>query len=266
MVLVMLVLEEDKGFETLTSVMEVRNNNNNPRAPNARQTVLPFVEPPIPRPSKYKEFGLPKPKKQLSIKIIEKFNVFRGQKNHVDGIWYKCKWCNNLYGPNVTCLTQHFTSKFAPRQRGNMELPAFKREESNKHIKGCERASEQLKLEIRAMNNRERDRATKLASLHDMESTSHALDQEEREIEPAFLGSIRGEPSSTYAGNPEGSDASHARPHKTKFSSLHELLMVISGMVQRLHEHLQNDSDFGFSDGEISDPEEELVMDELTGG
>ncbi|KAL2643062.1 hypothetical protein R1flu_010649 [Riccia fluitans] len=38
-----------------------------PRAPNARQIVLPFVEPPIPRPSKYKEFGLPKPKKQLSI-------------------------------------------------------------------------------------------------------------------------------------------------------------------------------------------------------
>ncbi|KAL2653892.1 hypothetical protein R1flu_022020 [Riccia fluitans] len=34
-----------------------------PRAPKARQTVLPFVEPPIPRPSKYKEFGLPEPKK-----------------------------------------------------------------------------------------------------------------------------------------------------------------------------------------------------------
>ncbi|KAL2633327.1 hypothetical protein R1flu_004806 [Riccia fluitans] len=33
-----------------------------PRAPKACQTVLPFVEPPIPRPFKYKEFGLPKPK------------------------------------------------------------------------------------------------------------------------------------------------------------------------------------------------------------
>ncbi|KAL2607488.1 hypothetical protein R1flu_026061 [Riccia fluitans] len=41
------------------------------RAPKARQIVLPFVEPPIPRPSKYKEFGLPKPKKELSIKVME---------------------------------------------------------------------------------------------------------------------------------------------------------------------------------------------------
>ncbi|KAL2608420.1 hypothetical protein R1flu_026993 [Riccia fluitans] len=42
-----------------------------PRAPKARQTILPFVEPPISRPSKCKEFGLPKSKKQLSIKIVE---------------------------------------------------------------------------------------------------------------------------------------------------------------------------------------------------
>ncbi|KAL2613841.1 hypothetical protein R1flu_025533 [Riccia fluitans] len=45
------------------------------RAPKARQTILPFVEPPIPRPSKYKEFGLPEPKKELSIKIMEQFIV-----------------------------------------------------------------------------------------------------------------------------------------------------------------------------------------------
>ncbi|KAL2607447.1 hypothetical protein R1flu_026020 [Riccia fluitans] len=48
------------------------------RAPKAHQTVLPFVEPPIPRPSKYKEFGLPKPKKQLSIKFMEQFILIRG--------------------------------------------------------------------------------------------------------------------------------------------------------------------------------------------
>ncbi|KAL2609345.1 hypothetical protein R1flu_027918 [Riccia fluitans] len=75
------------------------------RAPNVRQTVLSFVEPPIPRPSKYKEFGLPEPRKQLSIKVMEQFIVFRGQKNHVEGVWCKCKWCGNLYGPNITCLT-----------------------------------------------------------------------------------------------------------------------------------------------------------------
>ncbi|KAL2609583.1 hypothetical protein R1flu_028156 [Riccia fluitans] len=85
----------------------------------ARQTVLPFVEPPIPQPSKYKEFG-------------------------------------------------------------------------------------------------ERERAVELASLHDMESTSRALDKEEREIESAFPSSIRGERFSAYAGGPQGSDA---RPHKSNFSS-----------------------------------------------
>ncbi|KAL2608523.1 hypothetical protein R1flu_027096 [Riccia fluitans] len=124
--------------------------------------------------------------------------------------------CMALYAHNVTCLTQHFTSEFAPRQRGNMELPAFRREGSNRHIKGCERASEQLKFEIRAMHNRQRERAAELASLHDMESTSCALDEEKQEIESAFLGSIWGEPSSAYAGGPQGSDA---RPHKSNFSS-----------------------------------------------
>ncbi|KAL2651492.1 hypothetical protein R1flu_019620 [Riccia fluitans] len=97
-----------------------------------------------------------------------------------------------------------------------MELPAFRREGSNKHIKGCKRASKQLKFEIRAMNNRQRERATELASLHDMESTSRAPGKEEREIESGFLGSIWGEPSSAYAGGPQGSDA---RPHKSNFSS-----------------------------------------------
>ncbi|KAL2651363.1 hypothetical protein R1flu_019491 [Riccia fluitans] len=97
-----------------------------------------------------------------------------------------------------------------------MELLAFRREGSNRHIKGCKRASQQLKFEIRALNNRERQRIAELASLHDMESTSCALDKEEHEIESAFPGSIRGEPSSTYAGGPQGSDA---RPPTSNFSS-----------------------------------------------
>ncbi|KAL2654031.1 hypothetical protein R1flu_022159 [Riccia fluitans] len=97
-----------------------------------------------------------------------------------------------------------------------MELPAFRREGSNRHIKGCERASQQLKFKIRALNNKERERAAELSSLHDMESTSCALDEEEREIESAFPSSIRGEPSSLYVGGPQGSDA---RPHKSNFSS-----------------------------------------------
>ncbi|KAL2622833.1 hypothetical protein R1flu_003038 [Riccia fluitans] len=97
-----------------------------------------------------------------------------------------------------------------------MELLTFRREGSNKHIKGCERASQQLKFEIRALNNKERQRAAELASLHDMESTSRALDEKEREIESAFPGSIEDEPSLAYAGGPQGSDA---RPPTSNFSS-----------------------------------------------
>ncbi|KAL2654178.1 hypothetical protein R1flu_022306 [Riccia fluitans] len=87
---------------------------------------------------------------------------------------------------------------------------------SNKHIKGCKRASQQLKFEISALNNRERQRTAELASFHDMESTSRALDKEERKIESAFPGSIRGEPSSAYAGGLQGSDV---RPPTSNFSS-----------------------------------------------
>ncbi|KAL2609419.1 hypothetical protein R1flu_027992 [Riccia fluitans] len=47
-------------------------------APKACQTILSFVEPPIPQPSKYKEFGLQEPKKQLSIKVMEQFTLIRG--------------------------------------------------------------------------------------------------------------------------------------------------------------------------------------------
>ncbi|KAL2653536.1 hypothetical protein R1flu_021664 [Riccia fluitans] len=145
---------------------------------------------------------------------MEQFIVFRGQKNNVEGVWCKCKWCGNEYAHNVTRLTRHFTSEFAPRQRGNMELSTFRREGSNRHIKDCERASQQLKFEIRALTNKEREGAAELVSLHDMESTSCALDEEEREIESAFPGSIRGEPSSTYARGPQGSDT---RPHIQTF-------------------------------------------------
>ncbi|KAL2612094.1 hypothetical protein R1flu_023786 [Riccia fluitans] len=48
---------------------------------------------------------------------------------------------------------------------------------------GLQRASQQLKFEIRTLDNKERERAAVLSSLHDMESTSRALDEEEREIE-----------------------------------------------------------------------------------
>ncbi|KAL2612199.1 hypothetical protein R1flu_023891 [Riccia fluitans] len=108
---------------------ELMPQQQQPRVSKSPPTVVPFVEPPIPRPSKYKEFGLLESKKQLSIKVMEQFTLIMGQKNNVEGVWCKCKWCGNKYAHNVTRLTQHFTSKFSPRQRGNMELPAFRRED-----------------------------------------------------------------------------------------------------------------------------------------
>ncbi|KAL2649892.1 hypothetical protein R1flu_018020 [Riccia fluitans] len=117
----------------------------------------------------------------------------------------------------ITSLALHNISRASLLQDSEATWSCRHSEErSNRHIKDCERASQQLKFEIRALNNRERERVVKLASLHDMESTSRALDEEEREIESAFLGSIRDEPSSAYAGGPQGSDA---RPHKSNFSS-----------------------------------------------
>ncbi|KAL2632298.1 hypothetical protein R1flu_016984 [Riccia fluitans] len=65
---------------------ELMPQQQQPLATKARQTVLPFVEPPIPRPSKYKEFGLLESKKQLSIKVMEQFILIRGQKNNVEGV------------------------------------------------------------------------------------------------------------------------------------------------------------------------------------
>ncbi|KAL2621290.1 hypothetical protein R1flu_001495 [Riccia fluitans] len=80
----------------------------------------------------------------------------------------------------ITSLALHNISRASLLQdsRGNMELPAFRREGSNRHIKGCERASQQLKFEIRALDHKERERVAALSSLHDMESFSRALDEE----------------------------------------------------------------------------------------
>ncbi|KAL2635791.1 hypothetical protein R1flu_007270 [Riccia fluitans] len=178
-----------RGLQTLTSVMEVQNSNNNLELQMPGKLFYPSLSHLFLNHLSTRSLGCQNLGNNYPLKSWSSLFCL-GKKNHVDDVWCKCKWCGNLYGPNVTRLTQHFTSEFAPRQRGNMELPAFRREGSNRHIKDCERASEQLKLEIRGMNNRERERAAELASLHDMESTSHALDKEEREIKSAFPGNI----------------------------------------------------------------------------
>ncbi|KAL3697302.1 hypothetical protein R1sor_011378 [Riccia sorocarpa] len=149
---------------------------------------------------------------------MAQFHVMRGVKNDVEGVWCKCRWCGNMYGPNVTRLTQHFTNEFAPRQRGNMETPAHRREGSNKHIKGCERAAKRFKLEIRELNTRQRARVAELALLPELASSSRALDEEEREIESALPGSIiKEEP--IQGGRLPSARATEIRPQQLNFSS-----------------------------------------------
>ncbi|KAL3697441.1 hypothetical protein R1sor_011517 [Riccia sorocarpa] len=99
-----------------------------------------------------------------------------------------------------------------------METPAHRREGSNKHIKGCERASERFKLEIRELNTMQRARAAELALLPELASSSRALDEEEREIESALPGSIiKEEP--IEGGRLSSARATGIRPKQSNFSS-----------------------------------------------
>ncbi|KAL3702565.1 hypothetical protein R1sor_020587 [Riccia sorocarpa] len=56
------------------------------RPPNARQTTLPFGQPPPPPAQKtnYKDFGLPEPMTELSIKVMDQFFVMRSVKKDVE--------------------------------------------------------------------------------------------------------------------------------------------------------------------------------------
>ncbi|KAL3678552.1 hypothetical protein R1sor_021508 [Riccia sorocarpa] len=56
------------------------------RPPNARQITLPFGQPPPPPTHKtnYKDFGLPEPRTELSIKVMDQFFVMRNVKKDVE--------------------------------------------------------------------------------------------------------------------------------------------------------------------------------------
>ncbi|KAL3696245.1 hypothetical protein R1sor_010321 [Riccia sorocarpa] len=99
-----------------------------------------------------------------------------------------------------------------------METPAHRREGSNKHIKGCERASERFKFEIRELNTMQRARAAELALLPELASSSRALDEKEREIESALLGSIIKEEPIEGVRLP-GARATGIRPQQSNFLS-----------------------------------------------
>ncbi|KAL3689162.1 hypothetical protein R1sor_015471 [Riccia sorocarpa] len=80
-----------------------------------------------------------------------------------------------------------------------MEVAAYKKDGSNRHIKGCERATESLKFEIRGLNARHRGRmAEQNNSANEPSSSGNVrLTEEDREIEQAFPGSILGDSAGT---------------------------------------------------------------------
>ncbi|KAL3694353.1 hypothetical protein R1sor_008004 [Riccia sorocarpa] len=151
---------------------------------------------------------------------MDQFTVVRTHRNGVEVVCCKCKWCGNQYTPNVTRLTQHFTNEFAPRQRGAMEVAAYKKYGSNRHIKGCERATESLKFEIRGLNARHRGRmAEQNNSANEPSSSGNVrLTEEDCEIEQEFPGSILGD----LAGTPSAcfhNTANNVRAQHSNFSS-----------------------------------------------
>ncbi|KAL3690059.1 hypothetical protein R1sor_016368 [Riccia sorocarpa] len=187
----------------------------------ARQSTLPGAGPPAPQQgTNYRELGLPEPRNDLSAKVMDQFTVVKTHRNGIEIVCCKCKWCGNQYTPNVTRLTQHFTNEFAPRQRGAMEVAAYKKDDSNRHIKGCERATKSLKFEIRGLNARQRGRmAEQNNSVNEPSSSGNVrLTEEDREIEQAFPGSILGD----SAGTPSTcfhNSANNVRAQHSNFSS-----------------------------------------------
>ncbi|KAL2610984.1 hypothetical protein R1flu_022676 [Riccia fluitans] len=85
-----------------------------PRMRGATQTLLSFsgVVQPLERLN-FTGLGVSEPRNNLLIKVWEQYDLFRGKKGNVEDVWSKCKWCNYIYGTNITRLTQHFTCDFS---------------------------------------------------------------------------------------------------------------------------------------------------------
>ncbi|KAL2609714.1 hypothetical protein R1flu_028287 [Riccia fluitans] len=146
----------------------------------ATQTLLPFsgVAQPLKHPN-FTGLGVSKPRNDLSIKVWEQYDLFRGKKGNMEGVWSKCKWCNNIYGTNIIRLTQHFTYDFSLKNRSMLELPAYK-EGSNKHIRGCSSVPKKLKLQIQELDARQRGKAILLATKEEASRASREpVDEEE---------------------------------------------------------------------------------------
>ncbi|KAL2629269.1 hypothetical protein R1flu_013955 [Riccia fluitans] len=137
--------------------------------------------------------GVSEPRNDLSIKVWEQYDLFQGKKGNMEGVWSKCKWCNNIYGTNITRLTQHFTYDFSLKNRSMLELPTYKKEGSNKHIQGCSSVPEKHKLQIRELNARQRGKAILLATQEKASRASREPVDEEEAMAQAWWEGV-GEP------------------------------------------------------------------------
>ncbi|KAL3692570.1 hypothetical protein R1sor_006221 [Riccia sorocarpa] len=179
---------------------------------------------------------------------MEQFTMLRTHRNGVEVVCCKCKWCGNQYTPNVTRLTQHFTNEFAPRQRGTMEVATFKKDGSNRHIKGCECAIESLKFEIRALNARQCGRmAEQNNSANEPTSFGNVrLNEEDREIEQAFPRSIledsAGTPSACFHNNADNVRAQHSNfssPSSIANDSVHSSSQPFESQPRRTQPYIR---------------------------
>ncbi|KAL2644073.1 hypothetical protein R1flu_011660 [Riccia fluitans] len=167
------------------------------RMRGATHTLLPFpgVVQPLECPS-FIGLGVSEPRNDLSIKMWEQYDLFRGKKGNVEGVWSKCKWCNNIYGTNITRLTQQFTYDFSLKNRSMLELPAYKKEGFNKHIQRCSSVPKKVKLHIRELDARQRGKAVLLATQEEASRASREPVNEEEAMAQAWWEGARepGEP------------------------------------------------------------------------
>ncbi|KAL3690237.1 hypothetical protein R1sor_016546 [Riccia sorocarpa] len=129
-----------------------------------------------------------------------------------------------------------------------MEIAAYKKDGSNRHIKGCERATESLKFEIRELNARHCGRmAEQNNSANEPSSSGNVrLTEEDREIEQAFPGSILGDsvgtPSACFHNNTNNVRAQHSNfssPSSIANDSVHSSSQPFESLPPRTQPYIR---------------------------
>ncbi|KAL3685205.1 hypothetical protein R1sor_003227 [Riccia sorocarpa] len=129
-----------------------------------------------------------------------------------------------------------------------MEVAAYKKDGSNRHIKGCERATESLKFEIRGLNARHRGRMVEQNNSANEPSSSGnvRLTEEDHEIEQAFPGSILGDsagtPSSCFhntANNVRAQHSNFSSPSSIANDSVHSSSQPLESLPPRTQPYIR---------------------------